>query len=417
MLAASALALAACAGHPPPPAEPIAAQYPDRWFAASGGGALPLKSVNLHLTAYGWAGRATLADNRTAAIRDIAMTDGELSFTVPAIRSSFHSTTPGSGAWPGVWTADGANRAMTLSASAEPASEPTDDPYAQVHQIVALPDGRRMDLYCEGEGAPAVILEPGADGMMESWRAIQHPVSRSTRTCTYSRSGLQFSDPGPEPRDAARAAEDLAALLKAAGVPAPYVLVSHSLGSYIVRQYANTRFSDVAGLVLVDPSGDDQATRFAAASPGLWNVQDGLMRMQRACLAVLRSSPASAPAMNCSQRDATILATSLSEVEAMVGPDTPTIRSRRSWGDLPLIVLSRGVPPGNAASMTQLAKDESEAAERVWSAMHEEMAALSTSGRRRIVALAGHGIQRDQPQVVIDAILQVVQEARTRTAG
>jgi len=48
----------------------------------------------------------------------------------------------------------------------------------------------------------------------------------------------------------------------------------------------------------------------------------------------------------------------------------------------------------------------------VWVAMHEEMTALSTAGELRTVAGAGHNIQSDQPQAVIDAVNEVVAKAR-----
>jgi hypothetical protein len=44
--------------------------------------------------------------------------------------------------------------------------------------------------------------------------------------------------------------------------------------------------------------------------------------------------------------------------------------------------------------------------------MHDEMTALSSAGQHRTVEGAGHGIQRDKPQAVIDAVNEVVVAAR-----
>jgi pimeloyl-ACP methyl ester carboxylesterase len=44
-------------------------------------------------------------------------------------------------------------------------------------------------------------------------------------------------------------------------------------------------------------------------------------------------------------------------------------------------------------------------------AMHNEMTALSSAGQHRTVEGAGHGIQRDKPQAVIDAVNDVVAAA------
>jgi pimeloyl-ACP methyl ester carboxylesterase len=60
------------------------------------------------------------------------------------------------------------------------------------------------------------------------------------------------SSTGPMPRTAVDVVADLHALLRAAGVPGPYVFAGHSLGGLFVRLYASTYPRDVVGLVLVD---------------------------------------------------------------------------------------------------------------------------------------------------------------------
>ena len=77
---------------------------------------------------------------------------------------------------------------------------------------------------------------------------------------------------------------------------------------------------------------------------------------------------------------------------------------------MPLIVLTRGdydkeMPPTFSA-------EDRKGMQKVWVAMHEEMTALSTAGKHVTVAGAGHGIQRDKPQAVIDAIAEVLAAAR-----
>src|SRR5690606_7541042 len=98
-----------------------------------------------------------------------------------------------------------------------------------------------------------------------------------------------------------------------------------------------------------------------------------------------------------------------SEKDSMEGASTEQLTaSRRSYGDMPLIVLTRGdtekgMPP-------KLTNADREAFAAVWTQLHEEMTALSTAGERRVVAGAGHYIQGDKPQAVIDAVNEVVAE-------
>ena len=134
-------------------------------------------------------------------------------------------------------------------------------------RFVTLPDGRQMFLNCIGSGAPAVIFDSGAGSTSSAWHGVWQETGKSTLACTYDRAGLGLSDPGPLPRDTTAVANDIDALLTAAKIPGPYILVGHSLGSYHIRQFANTRFDKMAGMVLVDPSGDGQEARFMAAIP------------------------------------------------------------------------------------------------------------------------------------------------------
>ncbi len=97
----------------------------------------------------------------------------------------------------------------------------------------------------------------------------------------------------------------------------------------------------------------------------------------------------------------------------MPGASTEQLaKSKRSYGAMPLIVLTRGdykkgMPPEMTAQDTAGLK-------KVWIAMHEEMTALSTAGEHRTVPGAGHTIQADQPQAVIDAIDEVVAKVRAQ---
>lgn len=129
--------------------------------------------------------------------------------------------------------------------------------------------GRRMHIVCAGPAdttAPTVLFESGAFGFSADWAVVQSRlVAAGVRSCAYDRAGLGFSDPGPGPRDAIHIAQDLEALLRAAGERGPYVLVAHSMAGIHVRTFADRNRDKVAGLVLVDATTpeaiDDPATR------------------------------------------------------------------------------------------------------------------------------------------------------------
>src|SRR5262245_36497612 len=155
--------------------------------------------------------------------------------------------------------------------------------------LVDIGGGRRLWLECRGAGSPTVVLESGYPNIAEVWdtialapgsdqTAVLPGVASFTRVCAYDRPGTLLppdrrsrSDPVLQLRTTADVVADLHALLAAAGVPGPYVLVGHSLGGIIVRQYAAAYPEEVAGLVLVDASHEQQNARYEAAlSPEDW---------------------------------------------------------------------------------------------------------------------------------------------------
>ncbi len=175
-----------------------------------------------------------------------------------------------------VATAVLASLSSLASAAPDPPAPAPDlslDVYAEPAQLVDIGGGRHLNLRCSGSGAPTVILESGQGMTSMAWRKLQPLVAKTRRVCAYDRAGLGFSDAAPLPRTAPAAAGDLYALVHAAGIQPPLLLVGHSMGSYVVRLYASAHPQEVAGLVLVDPVSEtlaedapDYAAREAKAS-------------------------------------------------------------------------------------------------------------------------------------------------------
>jgi len=141
-------------------------------------------------------------------------------------------------------------------------------------------EGRKLELRCWGEGSPTIILEAGhpsagRDQFGTYGRIFTGRLAEQRRTCAYDRAGYGASDPAPmEPRDIDDVTDDLHALLEAAHVEGPYVLVGSSFGGMIVTYYAH-RFPDgVRGVILLDVPAPS-ATMTLADEPQLaWDSPD-----------------------------------------------------------------------------------------------------------------------------------------------
>lgn len=314
---------------------------------------------------------------------------------------------------------------LALSTLAGPAAC-APDPYGRPQQLVSLPDGRKLNLYCQGKKGPVVVLDGGLGATTYSWGDVQEPLADKFRVCSYDRAGMGFSDPGPMPRDARHRADDLRALLKAASLPGPYILVGHSMGGITVQLYALLWPQEVAGLVMVDPSTAHQAQRLND-SVGVTPASDG-NGGRRACLAAAEAglkrgtpewqacvgkekdnwSPDFHDAMVRMRTSPDFYRAEVSEFDSLAGADSDQLdAAHRKLGDLPLVVLTAentyrdGVAPGYATVLSAQ-----------WMAMHDEIARLSSRGVNRLVVGSGHLIPSDKPQAVIDAVKEVAGQAR-----
>src|SRR5579885_1620896 len=112
--------------------------------------------------------------------------------------------------------------------------------------------GHRLHVNCTGRGRPIVVVENGLDDFSFDWVLVQNQGSKFTRICTYDRAGYAWSDPGPKPRTFAQINLELRDALTKLGEKGPYILVGHSYGGPVVRNFALTYPSEVAGVVFVD---------------------------------------------------------------------------------------------------------------------------------------------------------------------
>lgn len=271
--------------------------------------------------------------------------------------------------------------------------------------------GFKMHIDCMGQGSPAVIFDSGLGDTYLSWQKVQPEISKLTRACSYDRAGLGYSDSSPRPRTSKVIAEELHALLQAAGVHPPYILVGHSMGGYDVRLFATLYRSEVAGMVLVDASHPDQDNRF----PRELRDMEGSWIREAEFLAY--STPVGLPrlfgfcdddplrrAAECNFHSAR---EGVAELKSF-GESAAETAATGTLGDMPLAVLSHDPDKPTADIPADLAKPVNDE----WAKMQEELAHLSTRGTRTIARNSGHYVQLDRPDLVIDAVRNVVQQAR-----
>jgi pimeloyl-ACP methyl ester carboxylesterase len=177
--------------------------------------------------------------------------------------------------------ADLVGLALTVAAcsnQAAPAGRPAPPAAASPQVRYANIGGYLLAYECAGTGSPTVILEAGytASGIDTYGRAILPALARRTRVCTYDRAGDGLSDARPasvRPLTGATQARELHRLLAVIHVGPPYVLVGHSYGGMITREFAALYSYQVAGMVLVDASSEPEVVVYDRLHAGPWGHQ------------------------------------------------------------------------------------------------------------------------------------------------
>jgi len=310
--------------------------------------------------------------------------------------------------------------------------------YAHPGKLVRV-DQHRLNIYCVGHGSPTVVFDSGWEDWAPAWILVQPAVARWTRTCTYDRAGAGFSDPGPMPRTSVRIADDLHAALHNAGIRGPYVLVGHSFGSYNTRVFVDRYPSEVAGLVLVD--GEDGDVEPAPERQKHDRSLASALVELRACrdaLAAGRPLPklrgTSGP--DCSQQffrgipertfppqlNTAILQIArtklalydevISEMAEMPWDETYLIAHWTSLGSRPVRVLTAQNHFYDTAETPAALHRKHLAFERGEAVVQAHWLRLSSDSKQIFAYRSGHYIELDQPQLVIDAIHDVIERAR-----
>ena len=283
-------------------------------------------------------------------------------------------------------------------------------------------NGYKMHIYCTGKGSPTVILAAGLDDFSIFWSKVQPEVAKSTRVCSYDRAGLGWSEARPDLRTSENMVKELHTLLISAKIEGPYLLVGHSFGGALTRLYAHDYPDEVIGMILVDAAPDElfiRVTSWKNAIEGKLGLYRTLAPMSSFGLLTFtlgsipgRGLPDDAMAQYRAIAVSTdYFQTGVLENEAFESNLAEVRAANVNLGDIPLIVLSRGYwdpIPGFSDA-------ENQQAWQMWQEMQVKLLSLSTDSRQIIATESEHHIQLQQPELVIDAIFDVIKFTREFT--
>jgi pimeloyl-ACP methyl ester carboxylesterase len=290
--------------------------------------------------------------------------------------------------------------------------------------------GLQLHALVHGNGSPVVVLEPALGGFALQYAHIQEAVSAFTTVLAYDRAGQGWSDPGPGPRTPARLEEELWALLEKLGLRPPYVLVGHSLGGLLVRIYAGRHPKEVAGVVLIDSSHEDQNESLpdpekmvgqAAMGVRLMKLASGIGLGRQMARLSLGSMAKTLPKEDL---DAFLAVVSQPKHhEGMLAEFTqhrcyfgPQSEVPRALGNVPLVVITAGSSLSGQHKIGKLTADQ---VNEQHQQRQKSLVRISPRGEQVVIPGAAHLTILTQPEYaaqVVDAIRRVVEKVRAENA-
>ena len=292
--------------------------------------------------------------------------------------------------------------------------------------------GRSLHLIDRGATGPAVIFESGISATCLNWTRVRTDVENFARACSYDRAWLGWSDPAPGARTTSAIIDDLHALLDAARIPGPYIFVGHSFGGLVMCAYAAKYPEQAAGLILVDPLPPNEWLHISPSHARMLGLGVKLARrgailarigVVRGALALLLSGGRLIPkliARVSSGHGESVISRLVGEVSKMPPETWPMVRAH--WCQVKSFVgLAAYLESLPASSREAIEFGASAAPVTVLSAANatpeqrderEAMARRSPHGRHIVAAKSGHWIQLDEPELVVQAIREMIERVK-----
>jgi pimeloyl-ACP methyl ester carboxylesterase len=240
--------------------------------------------------------------------------------------------------------------------------------------------GYRISMHLDGQGAPTIVFISGGSANSSVWASITPEVRRrgEVRTVIYNRAGVGDSEPRPGEYRIDDDATELVRALDACDVHGPIVLVAYAYGGFVATLMA-ANDPRVAGVVLVDayPPSFFDAAEIARLMARFEVAYDSLTRENpasaRSLIPLLEAYPATAERVR----------------EVTFPQSLPTIDIVPDWTWVPTF--------------------DEQVALRV---AHRSFVEASPAREAKFAKGSFHNVMRDRPEVVIDAIVRMVQRVR-----
>ncbi|KAJ5676949.1 alpha/beta hydrolase fold protein [Penicillium maclennaniae] len=276
---------------------------------------------------------------------------------------------------------------------------------------------------------PLIIVIAGAGDVASSYTALVPLVSQRSQVLLYDRSGLGHSEPSPGRSTAVSHARELHSLLDAMGLKPPLLLVAHSFGAILAREFLHFYADEVAGMVLAEGATERQCDYFIIPDENImavlgdlnWARVTGLREDSR-----LSRDEWRARAIDIARGAAAAQAEADSYVEVCRTLAQKNQFQCQAMGDRPLSVIrcnsardyariyEQGVKAGNGtARQRQAFRELLDQWDTLDQELKEEQLKLSSNAKLVHLPDCGHNVHLIRPDVVMEGIEWVLDQLQS----
>ncbi|EJS67119.1 alpha/beta fold hydrolase [Bacillus cereus] len=274
--------------------------------------------------------------------------------------------------------------------------------------------GQNLEVYIKGNSKQTVVIQTGMSCSFYDWLPIMEQLSKHFTVVSYHRPGYGKSELGIHPRTTLQATKELHILLQKLAIHEPIILIGHSYGGLCAQHFAMLHEDRLQALILVDSTSmnlhrldelylpvSDQTD-----SDDMWlqkyntyskmnvdmlynELQPMLVNQSKHCIE-FSTSPSLYKATASELAEWKNCARSIKELYKTV--------------EIPFIIIGRDPQ----YSITQLIeggmpKEEATQLEAMWQELIREQLHLSINSQYILAEHAGHGIENDRPDIIIEA--------------
>lgn len=300
----------------------------------------------------------------------------------------------------------------------------------RIEEKMYKPPGRMVDIggfklhiheLGQQHRGPVVVLDMGIGGNMLYWNGVQEEIAKFAHIVSFDRAGIGWSEKSPFERTSYNIIEETRKLLKASGLEGPFIFVGHSFGGLNARIYAKKYPKEVAGIILVDSSHEDQNKDLPRSKSFMNRILDttylhpaisalsrvGGIRLYR----IFDSENNNASKISKIKESSNKFIDTLLEEWRLLNKNLEYAkRFDRDLGDIPLTVITAAmdISKESCALHGHYDMERCRKGYKIWHELQKDLLKRSNNSKQILARNSAHIIHHYEPELIVEAVREML---------